>query len=98
MAAKWLWQEVTDLDKEIRDQVAKIESFRRQNGLVQGATASISSESLTSASQQLAAAEQAKAQAQARLDAIRDMKNGHDAAASQMALDSRWWAAFGATA
>jgi hypothetical protein len=89
VAAKWLWQEVTDLDKEIRDQVAKIESFRRQNGLVQGATASISSESLTSASQQLAAAEQAKAQAQARLDAIRDMKNGHDAAASQMALDSR---------
>jgi len=89
VAAKWLWQEVTDLDKEIRDQVAKIESFRRQNGLVQGATASISSESLTSASQQLAAAEQAKAQAQARLDAIRDMKNGRDASASQMALDSR---------
>lgn len=89
VAAKWLWQEIADLDGEIRDRVTKIESFRRQNGLVQGATASISSESLTSVSQQLAAAEQTKAQAQARLDAIRDIKNGADITASPMALENR---------
>ncbi len=89
VAAKWLWQEITDLDKEIRDRVAKIEAYRRKNGLVQGATASISSESLTSVSQQLAAAEQAKAQAQARLDAIRDIRNGQDIASSPMALENR---------
>lgn len=89
VAAKWLWQEIADLDGEIRERVTKIESFRRQNGLVQGATASISSESLTSVSQQLAAAEQTKAQAQARLDAIRDIKNGADITASPMALENR---------
>ncbi|MBB4066540.1 GumC family protein [Gellertiella hungarica] len=89
VAAKWLWQEIADLDREIRERVAKIEAFRRQNGLVQGATASISSESLTNISQQLAAAEQSKAQAQARLDAIRDMRNDQDMSSSAMALDNR---------
>lgn len=89
VAAKWLWQEIADLDKEIRDRVTKIESFRRENGLVQGANASISSESLTNASQQLSAAEQAKAQAQARLDALSDLRNGGDIAASGVALENR---------
>lgn len=89
VAAKWLWQEIADLDKEIRDRVTKIETFRRENGLVQGANASISSESLTNASQQLSAAEQAKAQAQARLDALRDLRNGADIAASGVALENR---------
>lgn len=88
VAAKWLWQEVTDLDGEIRTSVSKIEVFRRQNGLVQGATAAISSESLTSVSQQLAAAEQAKAQAQARLDAIQNIRND-PAGTTSSALESR---------
>ncbi|MBZ5762641.1 exopolysaccharide transport family protein [Rhizobium sp. VS19-DR104.2] len=87
VAAKYLWQEIANLDTEIRDSLAKIEAFRQQNGLVQGSTAAISSEGLTSVSQQLAAAEQAKAQAQARLDAIKDTRNGQDA--STMALENR---------
>ena len=87
VAAKWLWQEIANLDTEIRDQLAKIEEFRHQNGLVQGSTASISSEGLSSVSQQLAAAEQSKAQVQARLDAVRNTRNGRDG--STLALDNR---------
>ncbi|MDO1585250.1 GumC family protein [Rhizobium oryzicola] len=89
VAAKWLWQEVADLDREIRDKVTKIEAFRRQNGLVQGATAAISSESLTNISQQLAAAEQTKAQAQARLDAVRNLRNDPNGAPTSQTLENR---------
>ncbi len=87
VAAKWLWQEIANLDTEIRDRLAKIEAFRQQNGLVQGSMASISSEGLTSVSQQLAAAEQAKAQAQARLDAVKDTRSNQDS--STMVLENR---------
>ncbi len=89
VAAKWLWQEITDLDNEIRDKVSKIEAFRRENGLVRGATADISSENLTGISQQLVQAEQTKAQAEARLSAIRDIRNGGDISSSSLALDNR---------
>ncbi|MGR6431677.1 GumC family protein [Rhizobium sp. PAMB 3174] len=89
VAAKWLWQELADLDQEIRDSDAKIEAYRRENGLVRGATAPISSERLSGVAQQLALAEQARAQAQARLDAIRDVRNGSDAASTSNVLDSR---------
>lgn len=89
VAAKWLWQEITDLDNEIREKVSKIEAFRRENGLVRGATADISSENLTGISQQLVQAEQAKAQAEARLAALRDLRNGGDVSSSALALDNR---------
>lgn len=89
VAAKWLWEEITNLDNEIRDKVSKIEAFRRENGLVRGATADISSENLTGISQQLVQAEQTKAQAEARLSAIRDIRNGGDISSSALALENR---------
>ncbi|MGO9132774.1 MAG: GumC family protein [Methylovirgula sp.] len=76
MAAAWLWQELHQLDNQLRDQDAEIQAFRRKNGLMRGATAPISSEHLTSISQQLAAAVAARADAAAHLKEIRDSATG----------------------
>jgi succinoglycan biosynthesis transport protein ExoP len=70
-AASWLWQELGQLDAQVREADAKIQAFRRTNGLTRGATAPISSEQLTSISQQLAAAEGAREYAAARLRQIK---------------------------
>jgi succinoglycan biosynthesis transport protein ExoP len=51
MAADWLWQELRQLDKQIRDEDAKIESFRAEKGLTRGSYAPITSERLTSIAQ-----------------------------------------------
>lgn len=69
-AAAYLWQELKQLDAEVREQDAAIQEFRRARGLMRGATAPISSERLTSINQQLAAAEAARAEAAARLREI----------------------------
>ena len=53
VAADWLWQELRQLDLEVRDEDAKIQAFRREKGLMRGANAPIASERLTSISQQL---------------------------------------------
>jgi polysaccharide biosynthesis transport protein len=71
VAADWLWQELRQLDREIRDEDAKIEAFRSEKGLTRGSSAPITSERLTSISQQLAAAEAARANAAARLQEIK---------------------------
>jgi succinoglycan biosynthesis transport protein ExoP len=76
MAATWLWQELHQLDDQLRDQDAAIQAYRRKNGLVRGATAPISSEHLTSVSQQLAAAVTARADALAHLNEIKSNKSG----------------------
>ena len=70
-AASRLRQELLQLDAELRDADAKIQNFRRTNGLMRGATAPISSEQLTSISRQLTAAESARAYAAARLREIK---------------------------
>lgn len=70
VAAAWLWQEVKQLDAELRDEDAKIQAFRRTKGLMRGAQAPISSERLTSIGQQLSSAEAARAEAAARLQEI----------------------------
>jgi len=69
-AAGWLWKELRQLDSEVREQDAKIQAFRRDKGLTRGTYAPISSERLTSMSQQLSAAEAARAEAAARLKEI----------------------------
>ena len=61
VAADWLWQELKQLDLEIQDEDAKIQAFRREKGLMRGANAPITSEQLTAISQQLSAAEVARA-------------------------------------
>ncbi len=71
VAADWLWKELNQLDAELRDEDAKIQDFRRTKGLMRGATAPINSERLTSISQQLSAAEAARADADAKLQEIR---------------------------
>ncbi len=76
MAAAWLWQELHQLDDQLRDQDAEIQAYRRKNGLVRGATAPISSEHLTSVSQQLAAAVTARDDALAHLNEIKNNKSG----------------------
>ncbi|MFD2183540.1 GumC family protein [Rhodoplanes azumiensis] len=70
-AAAYLWQELRQLDAEVREKDAAIMEFRRAKGLMRGAAAPISSERLTSINQQLAAAEAARADAAARLKEIR---------------------------
>jgi len=71
MASTWLRQELTQLNDELRDDDAKIQAFRRAKGLMRGSNAPIASERLTSASQQFAAAEAARAEAAARLEEIK---------------------------
>lgn len=70
-AASWLRQELDRLDRELKETDEKIQAFRRTKGLMRGATAPISSERLTSISQQLSAAEAARADAAARLKEVR---------------------------
>ncbi|WP_375462541.1 GumC family protein [uncultured Methylobacterium sp.] len=69
-ATDWLWKEIRQLDASLRDDEARIQAFRRRKGLMSGATGPITSERLSIISQQLAAAETAKADAAARLSEI----------------------------
>ncbi|MEE7441647.1 polysaccharide biosynthesis tyrosine autokinase [Methylobacterium oryzae] len=69
-AADWLHTEISQLDASIRADETRIQTFRRRKGLLKGSLAPISAERLTSISQQLAAAETAKADAAARLSEI----------------------------
>lgn len=71
VAASYLWKEAKQLDADVRDADAKIQAFRRTKGLMRGSLAPISSERLTSISQQLSAAETARADALARLQEIK---------------------------
>jgi uncharacterized protein involved in exopolysaccharide biosynthesis/Mrp family chromosome partitioning ATPase len=71
VATSWLWQELKQLDSQLRQADEKIQQFRRNKGLMRGATAPITSERLTSVGQQLAAAEAARAEALARLNEIK---------------------------
>jgi uncharacterized protein involved in exopolysaccharide biosynthesis len=71
VATTWLWKELQDLDGQIRQADEKIQQFRRNKGLMRGATAPITSERLTTIGQQLAAAEAARAESLARLKEIK---------------------------
>jgi len=88
IAADWLWQELRQLDLEIRDEDAKIQVFRSEKGLTRGTYAPITSERLTSIGQQLSAAETARANAAARLREIKDDQAG-GASNAPAALASR---------
>ena len=71
VASSWLWQELKQLDQQLRQADEKIQKFRRTKGLMRGANAPISSERLTSIGQQLSQAEAARAEAAARLQEIK---------------------------
>ncbi|CCE00452.1 exopolysaccharide transport family protein [Bradyrhizobium sp. STM 3809] len=71
VASSWLWQELKQLDQQLREADDKIQKFRRTKGLMRGANAPISSERLTSIGQQLSQAEAARAEAAARLQEIK---------------------------
>jgi succinoglycan biosynthesis transport protein ExoP len=71
VASSWLWQELKQLDQQLRESDDKIQKFRRTKGLMRGATAPISSERLTSIGQQLSQAEAVRAEAAARLQEIK---------------------------
>lgn len=71
VASSWLRKELKQLDEQLQAADDKIQKFRRSKGLMRGATAPISSERLTSISQQLAQAEAAKTEAAARLQEIK---------------------------
>ncbi|NPU14294.1 lipopolysaccharide biosynthesis protein [Bradyrhizobium sp. 83002] len=71
VATSWLWQELKQLDQQLRESDEKIQKFRRTKGLMRGANAPISSERLTSIGQQLSQAEAARAEAAARLQEIK---------------------------
>src|SRR5690242_9660532 len=71
IASSWLWKELQQLDRQLREADDKIQQFRRNKGLMRGATAPITSERLTTIGQQLATAEAARAEALARLKEIK---------------------------
>lgn len=71
VAASYLWKEAKQLDADVRDADVKIQAFRRNKGLMRGSLAPISSERLSSISQQLSTAETARADALARLQEIK---------------------------
>src|SRR5690348_2456166 len=71
VATTWLWKELKQLDGQLREADEKIQQFRRNKGLMRGATAPITSERLTTIGQQLATAEAARAEALARLKEIK---------------------------
>lgn len=73
VAAAWLRRQIGELDAELKSMEEKIQAFRQSKGLMRGATAPINSERLTSVSQQLSAAEAARADAAAKL---REVKAG----------------------
>lgn len=87
-ATDWLWKEIRQLDASLRDDEARIQAFRRRKGLMSGASAPITSERLTAISQQLSAAETAKADAAARLGEI-NAAQGRGAADAPAVLASR---------
>ena len=67
-AINWLSAEIDRSGQELRRAELGIETYRSEHGIVRGQSASISSERLSSLSQQLAAAQAAQAQATARMD------------------------------
>ncbi|MGC2779122.1 MAG: exopolysaccharide transport family protein [Bradyrhizobium sp.] len=71
VASSWLWQELKQLDQQLRESDEKIQKFRRTKGLMRGANAPISSERLTNIGQRLSQAEAARAEAAARLQEIK---------------------------
>jgi len=71
VASSWLRKELKQLDEQLQAADDKIQKFRRTKGLMRGANAPISSERLSSISQQLAQAEAAKTEAAARLQEIK---------------------------
>ena len=87
-AAQWLWAEVKRLDAALHDDELRIQAFRRLKGLVRGANGPISSERLTTVSQQLLAAETARADALARLNEIK-ANGGRNAGDAPAVLASR---------
>lgn len=76
LASSWLWQELKQLDNQIRAADEKIQTFRQTKGLMRGANAPITSERLSSIGQQLSQAEAARADAAARLKEIRSAQAG----------------------
>jgi uncharacterized protein involved in exopolysaccharide biosynthesis len=74
VATTWLWQELRQLDDQLRQADEKIQQFRRTKGLMRGANAPITSERLTSVGQQLSQAEAARAEAAARLQEIKSQQ------------------------
>lgn len=76
VASSWIWQELKQLDDQLRAADEKIQKFRQTKGLMRGATAPISSERLTSIGQQLSLTEAARADAAARLKEIKSAQAG----------------------
>lgn len=69
-AAIWIRSELERLAYELRQDEQKIESYRRQHGLIKGQSGSIQSESLSSISAQLALAQVQRSQALAALQQV----------------------------
>ncbi len=87
-ASDWLHTEITQLDESIRADETRIQTYRRRKGLLKGSSAPISAERLTSISQQLNAAEAAKADAAARLGEI-ESRGGRGAESAPAVLASQ---------
>ena len=88
VAAEWLWKELDDLDRQIRAEDKDIEAYRAARGLINGATAPISSERLSNVNQQLTLALAAEAQAAARLAEV-EGGEGADGGATSAVLSNR---------
>lgn len=88
VAMRGLTEEINRLDREIASDDQKIQVFRAERGLTNGATAPITSERLSSINTQLSIAERSRSEAAAIIAAARD--GGTSAAATLPAvLESR---------
>ncbi len=72
-ATEWLGQRIRSLQRRVADADQKIETFRAQSGLLEGAASTLDRQELSELNSQITLAAAARSDAQARADAIKDM-------------------------
>ncbi|QPC44977.1 GumC family protein [Kaustia mangrovi] len=72
-ARDWLAGQIEVLRAQVSESEKAVETYRAENGLVQGSRASLDTESLTELNNQIVQAAATSAEARARADAIRDL-------------------------
>ncbi|MCI5059970.1 MAG: polysaccharide biosynthesis tyrosine autokinase [Alphaproteobacteria bacterium] len=86
----WLDERLEDLREQLRESEAAVENFRSDNNLVSGARTEVTVQQLSELNSQLVIAQSKKAEAQARLDQVRDwIENPGSIASTSEASNSR---------
>ncbi|MDT7950889.1 MAG: hypothetical protein RQ966_05225 [Acetobacteraceae bacterium] len=88
-AIVWVRQTLSQVDAELQRDAAKLDAFREQHGLMPTTTNPLAAERLTQASQQLAEAEAAQAEAEQRFQQVRTGRVTRQAADTRAIADLR---------